>query len=315
MTSGVNMLCFSASYAVALAIEGAGAWRVVPGRRVGLLLATAAGWVAHTWYLGQRVADAPVRPLASPHDWYLAAAWLLAGITLAAGFYYPQRSLALFLLPATLSLIGASLVADAEPLASFAASRFWGRTHGVLLMLGSVAVLLGFIAGLMYLLQSWRLKRKAHPLGELRLPSLEWLERVNNRMLGAAAVLVGLGFFTGVVARWSQPDARRGVPWTDPVVMSLLAMLAWLIVAEGFRQLYPAARGRKVAYLTVAAFAFLLFTLATFTVGGDALHGKPASKKNPPLPSANLRPAGSAFTQRPRREFAANSIERCGGCA
>jgi hypothetical protein len=42
-------------------------------------------------------------------------------------------------------------------------------------------------------------------------------------------------------------------------------MLSWLIAAEAFRLAYPAARrGRKVAYLTLAGFVFLVLTLATF---------------------------------------------------
>jgi hypothetical protein len=96
------------------------------------------------------------------------------------------------------------------------------------------------------------------------LPSLEWLERVNTRSLGAAAILVVVGFFTGVIARLATAGGA-GVPWTDPVVLSLSGMMSWLVAAEAFRVAYPAARrGRKVAYLTLAAAAFLAFTLASF---------------------------------------------------
>ncbi|MCA9235185.1 MAG: cytochrome c biogenesis protein CcsA [Planctomycetales bacterium] len=282
MESGVNIICFAASYAVALAIEVVGGWRQIAWRRWGLLLATTAGLVAHTWYLGRRVAATPAAPLASPHDWFLVAAWLLAVIALAAMIHYPGRSLGLFLLPATLALIGGSLAADDEPLATFAATRFWGILHSYCLLLGFLAVLLGFLAGMMYLLQSRRLKSKTLPATDgFRLPSLEWLERANSRALGAAAALVGLGFVTGVVLRWSRTDAVRGIPWTDPVALSLAAMLLWLLVAEGFRLLYPAARGRKVAYLTTTAFAFLLLTLALFTLYGERLHGVAAPSQPP----------------------------------
>ena len=61
--------------------------------------------------------------------------------------------------------------------------------------------------------------------------------------------------------------------WTDPVVLSLAAMLVWLIAAEVFRLVYPAARrGRKVAYLTLASFVFLVIALASFTLL-DNVHG------------------------------------------
>jgi len=50
-------------------------------------------------------------------------------------------------------------------------------------------------------------------------------------------------------------------------------MLIWLIAAEAFRLIYPAARqGRKVAYLTLASFVFLVIALASFTLL-DNVHG------------------------------------------
>jgi len=279
MLTGINMLCFAASYAVALGLEVFGLWTRVRIRRVALLTMASAGVFAHTWYLGRRVAETPAAPLASHQDWYILAAWVLAVIYLAAKFYYRKSSMGLFLLPAVLGLIGASRFATTVPLATFQAPRVWGRIHGFFLMFGTVAVLLGFIAGLMYLIQSYRLKHKLRTWEHLRLPSLEWLERVNSRALAAAALFVGGGFFTGVLSRLAQtsdqPGPQIGVPWTDPVVLALGGMMAWLIVAEAFRVIYPAARrGRKVAYLTVAAFVFLLLALGAVTLE-DSLHMPP----------------------------------------
>jgi ABC-type uncharacterized transport system permease subunit len=131
--------------------------------------------------------------------------------------------------------------------------------------LGTVAVTVGFLSGLMYLVQSSRLKRKLPPVPGFRLPSLEWLERVNSRSLGVSALLVGIGFASGVILNTHRNRAAEAyVPWVDPVVISLGLMLLWLVMAEVFRLSYPAARrGRKVAYLTVAAFVFLCFTLVS----------------------------------------------------
>lgn len=270
MTLSVDMVCFAASYATAIVLSAVGNWKRMRLRRIGPMVAAAAGLVAHTWYLGQRVAVESAAPLSSPHDWYLAAAWTLAAAYLAASIYYPRPLMGMFLLVAVLGLVAASAVADTAPLASFQSPRFWGMTHGVLLMLGTVAVLWGFLSGVMYLVQSHRLKRKLPRDDRFSLPSLEWLERANSESLGAALVFVTLGFVTGVVSRLGQ--AGGAVPWTDPVVVSLSVMLLWLLAAEAFRVVYPAARrGRKVAYLTVAAFVFLLITLSSFT-RRDSLH-------------------------------------------
>lgn len=280
MESGINMLCFAASYLVALGLELSALWSRWRLRRAGVLLIACAGLVAHTWYLGRRVAETPATPLASHQDWYVLAAWALAVVYLAAKFYYPRVSLGLFLLPAVLALVGAARFADQTPLATFQAPREWGRIHGIFLMLGTVAVLLGFVAGLMYLIQSYRLKRKLPPHERLHLPSLEWLERANGRSLGAATLFVGGGLVTGVLSRFAQTGDQNFVPWTDPVVISLTTMTAWLVVAEVFRLVYPAARhGRKVAYLTVAAFVFLLLVLGTMTMK-DSLHAAPPTAKH-----------------------------------
>jgi ABC-type uncharacterized transport system permease subunit len=272
MTSSVNMMCFTASYAVALALEVAGLWTRPRWRRLAVVFAAVAGIVAHTWYLGQRAAQSPWAPLASPYDWYLAAAWALAVIYVAFVLYQPRASTGLFLLPVMLALIAVARGASTEPIVEFEAPRFWGMVHGVFLMLGTVAVLVGFVAGVMYLVQSHRLKKKLPADDNFRLPSLEWLEKVNSRSLGAAAVLVAIGFFTGILTRLATVDGV--VPWTDPVVLSLSGMLSWLIAAEAFRLAYPAARrGRKVAYLTLAGFVFLVFTLAAF-MRADGVHVK-----------------------------------------
>ena len=94
-----------------------------------------------------------------------------------------------------LALVGAAgLLADREPIAPEPASKVWGIIHGVFLLLGTVTVMVGFAAGIMYLLQAYRLKRKLPPMQSLRFPSLEWLEKVNSRAILLSALLVGVGF-------------------------------------------------------------------------------------------------------------------------
>ncbi len=274
MQLDIQVTCFAASYAIAVALEVSGLWIRTEWRRWLLLAVTAVGLVAHTWYLGIRAAEAPDAPLATHYDWFLAAAWLVVVVYVAILFYYPRSSLGLLLLPMMLALVGASQFASSETITSFQAPRFWGGVHGICLMLGTVAMIFGFLAGVMYLLQSYRLKNKLPPSDRLRLPSLEWLEQINSRSLGVSLVLVGMGFFAGIIGRLALEGEKGMVPWSDPVVLSLAAMLGWLITAEVFRLVYPAARqGRKVAYLTLAAFVFLLITLASVTLL-DSLHNR-----------------------------------------
>ena len=271
--SGVHIICFAATYLIALALEITRVRVHAKWRRFLVIGITSIGLVAHTCYLGQRVATNPTAPLASHYDWFLAAAWLIVVMTLLLWFYFPRSPAGLFLLPVALALIGATQFAATTPLASFQAPRFWGRVHAVCLMLGTMAVIFGFLAGVMYLWQSYRLKLKLPPSDRFSLPSLEWLERVNSRSLGLSTLLVSVGFITGVLGRLAHEGAQGIVPWTDPVVLSLAAMLGWLLISEVFRLIYPAARqGHKVAYLTLAAFVFLLITLTSVAVLDQVVH-------------------------------------------
>jgi ABC-type uncharacterized transport system permease subunit len=289
MNSGINTLCFAASYGIALVLEVSQLWVTIRYRRLLEILSASAGLVAHTWYLGRRVAEQPAAPLASQQDWFLLAAWILAVVYLAARFYYPGKSLGLFLLPGVEGLVGASVLASQEPLVSVEAPRVWGIVHGVFLLLGTVAVLVGFLAGLMYLLQSRRLKTKRVAQGGVRLPSLEWLQQANSHALATATVMMCGGFLTGVITRLAQRGHLERFSWTDPVVISLAAMTLWLLAAEAFRLLYPAARqGRKVAYLTMAAFVFLLLVFAA-VMWGDRFHQQRVAQDTHPQ-AAVLRP-------------------------
>jgi ABC-type uncharacterized transport system permease subunit len=277
MLSGITTFCFGASYTVALALELVGLRFRFGWHRLVMLLFAIAGLVAHTIYLALRI-SAETSPLASPSDWFLLAAWLVAAIYVVASLRFPRSAVGLFILPLALALIGASLVASNEPFAAGNAGRVWGLIHGWLLLLATITVSVGFLAGLMYLIQSWRLKHKLPPSPHFRLPSLEWLEHVNSSSLAISAILVAGGFLSGLaLLRLEHRGEAAYNLWTDPVVLSLAAMFLWLVAAEVFRWLYPPARrGRKVAYLTLASFVFLVIALASVTLM-DRLHAQPAA--------------------------------------
>jgi ABC-type uncharacterized transport system permease subunit len=273
MLTGISTICFAASYAVAFGLEVVRTRRRSAWVRTGLVVAMAAGLLAHSLFLINRRSGISVLST-STADWLLWAAWVLAIVYFAAIFYLPRTPTGLALLPIVLGLVIGSKFASSTPFATEQSFYLWGLFHGLALLLGTVTVSIGFLAGLMYLLQSYALKHSRSAANRLRLPSLEWLERVNSRTLGFSAVLIALGFASGLVMALAthRGDASY-VLWSDPVVLSLAAMLVWLVVAEVFRLVYPAARGgRKVAYLTLASFVFLVIALASFTLL-DTVHG------------------------------------------
>jgi ABC-type uncharacterized transport system permease subunit len=278
MLSGISIICFAASYAIGLVLELIGLRKRPAWIRLAVIGATLAGLLAHTLYLAYVAADASVQPM-SAVEWVLMASWVLAVVYLAALFYLPRTPTGVVLLPIILTLIGGSLLADPEPLAAQRSFDLWGLFHGVVLLLGTVSVCIGFLAGLMYVVQSYALKHLRSPTNGLRLPSLEWLERINSRALGISAVPIALGFASGLIMSLEiHRDEAAYALWNDPVVWSLAGMLLWLIAAEVFRLVYPAARrGRKVAYLTLASFVFLVIALASLMLV-DTVHGASPSQ-------------------------------------
>ena len=201
---GITHACFGLSYGVALLLELAHllwprrAWRAAA---VGF---GAAGLLAHTAYLLYH------RPTpAAPYGSLLLLAWVLAVFYLYGTVHHARQAWAVFVLPVVIGLVGLSLLlfaadtarapAPVDVPAWLSGERFWGVLHGVLILLASVGISVGFLASVMYLVQARRLRNKANPFGGFRLLSLERLEAMNRRALNAAFPLLTAGVLLGTV--------------------------------------------------------------------------------------------------------------------
>jgi hypothetical protein len=283
--SGISLLCFVASYAVALALEASRPLFRSAVRGMALVGFAAAGLLAHTLFLGWRAVTEPAIPLSSPFDWYLLAAWLLAGGYLWLTLANPRTPVGLFLLPVVLLLIGAAHLSSRVPFPQNPATQAWGVIHGMFNLVASVSVALGGVAGLMWLIQAGRLARKRAPLQGFRMPSLERLAHVTARAPGIAAWTAAAGFVSGVVL--NAVNRQRGlletVPWTDPVVLRMGALVAWLILADAIAH---AARrrpdgGRVTAWLALTSLGLLTLSIL-WGLFGTTRHGVPPTL---PVPS------------------------------
>ena len=276
--SRISVVCFAASYLVALACEAS---RLVfrSGVRGAVMVAFAsAGLFAHTLFLLWRAANETAVPLSSAFDWYLLAAWILAGGYLWLTIANPKTPVGLFMLPVILGLIGAAELSSRTPFPQSPATQVWGAIHGSFNLAASVAVSIGAIAALMWLIQAGRLARKQAPLRGFRMPSLEKLAATIRRTPGIAAWTAGAGFVSGLVL--NAVNRQRGlletVPWNDPVVLRMAALVAWLVVAA------VASRGvarrpdgaRTTAWLSLASFAVLTVSIL-WGLFGTTRHGAP----------------------------------------
>jgi len=292
MLSHVQIFCFLASYSVALALEASRLWFRSNVRGLLMLGFVVAGWIAHTAFLYNSAVEAAQSPLSSNRDWLLLAAWVLVMVYFYLACYHPTTHFGIFLLPLVLGLIVAAHFADAEHFPR-EPSRIWGIIHGTSILLATVTVLIGFAAGVMYLEQANRLKRKRPPLLNLRLPSLEWLQTANSRTMLASMLLIGVAVVSGIVLKLLKKTP--GVPWNDWVVFGTLLMFGWLLLHVVIGAFYrPIRQGRKVAYLTLVSFIFLLALVVMFatTKHGGAEETKAGDKDSQ---SSDIRVQGSEF--------------------
>jgi ABC-type uncharacterized transport system permease subunit len=267
----LTVLCFAGTYGLALiaelarfAVRSAVRWYVT----VGL---TALAWVVQTAYLVNLARVNHEVPVTTPFESLLVLSWIFAAVGLYLMVRAPKPvAVGTFILPLVLALttVAGTLIPRQADWGSFhgGATAFWGSVHGVFLLAGAVSTCVAFAAGLMYLVQSNRLKHKRPSRFGFGLPSLEKSERLNRGAITLAFPLLTFGLLIGILL--SLAGQASGAPgWTDPKVVSALAM--WLVFAVLLHARYrPAMRGRGVMVLTIIAFAFLVFTW----VGVEVLH-------------------------------------------
>jgi ABC-type transport system involved in cytochrome c biogenesis permease subunit len=260
----VTQLCFVASYTVALALEVVQLlWPRPVQRWIGVAFG-GAGLLAHTLYLAGKGPSWDSQPGS-----LLFLAWILAVFYLYGAIHYRKLAWAVFVLPVVLGLIAlAELVPPGEPteklglsfLQELRGERFWGIVHGWMLLLAAVGVCVGFVASVMYLIQARRLKNKALPGTGIRLLSLERLEQMNRRAINWSFPLLTAGVLVGAWLMFHRANAWPS--WADPRILG--SVVLWLVFAVVLYLRYGIGlRGRRLAIMTIVAFALLLVTLVS----------------------------------------------------
>ena len=295
MLQQISVSCFASSYAVVLAIElsrifssrdrWAGWWMA------GWLM-TLAGLFAHASYLLMQGRGGGSSLWASWSEWSMLTAMILAICYAVVSYRRRETIVGWFFLPAILALIGLGIATrDVPPFDRTRATEIWRTVHAAAMTVGTAAVVVGFVAALMYLVQARRLKRHRAGSG-LRLPTLETLTRTHRQTLAVSTTSVAVGVAAGVVMnvnRWGS------VRWLSGGVLLSTVLLVWLLAAAALEWFYkPASRGRKAVYVTVASLGFLILA-----VGGvmSTDHGQvPRPPSNLATPAAAVKTGAAAQT-------------------
>lgn len=274
----LQVLCFAGTYGLALLSDLSRVAFRAPARWYLTVALTLLAWTLHTLYLLNIAWTAERFRSLSVYESFITVAWLLAGVALYLIARAPRgAAVALFTLPLVIGLLTAAGGASRSHWAEWGGwIGFWGAVHGLFLLAGSAAAAVAFAAGLMYLAQSARLKRKLPERFGITLPSLELSERLNRGALTLAFPLLTCGIATGVALGLAlrQQDVLR---WTDPKIWSGVAMWAMFAVLAHARYRW-ALRGRKVMILTAVAFAFVVFAVVGVNLLVPTAHGVPSDR-------------------------------------
>ncbi|MGQ9769710.1 MAG: hypothetical protein ACUVQG_04070 [Thermogutta sp.] len=262
-----------------LELNRARSWKI-PARLITAILAV--GLLAHSGWLIYRVlmfteqANLGGYVLSVRQDWYYGIAWGLALICLFWITVRPATPFGAFFLPLILLLMLLGMIfGDPLPFARGAASRTWGIVHGLSILAAILAVCVALLSGMMYLGQVSRLRNRAAMSSPFRLPSLEWLSHAIRNALLVAVAMLGVGILSGIrLNALQRGTAQKHLPWHDPVVISTFILFFWiggsLLIGYIYR---PMREGRRVAYLTIVSFIFMLLVLG-MTLFGATQHGQ-----------------------------------------
>lgn len=278
MLSGVTVSCFLLSYVLALLVEVAGLFWRTPGRNIILVATLAAGLVAHSIFLVHQFSFDAQRPqlLANWFQWVMLSAWGLAVANFVVTLRNANRSMGLFLLPVVLGLLGlAEFVRDLRPFQPETTIGLWRAIHGVSLLVGTMFICFGLAFGVMYLVQSYRLKAKRRPGGRFKLPALEFLQRMNRLSLCWSSVALGLGMLSGVLLNLNREGQ---IAWLSSGILFTCALFVWSLIAAVMEfSAVGSLGGRRSAYLVISNFVFLVLVLSMLLLSS---HGQPEPSRS-----------------------------------
>jgi cytochrome c-type biogenesis protein CcsB len=230
------------------------------------LWAAAAGFLCHIAYFAFRWSESGRIPITS---FFEAANFLGMGIILVfliMEVRFKIAALGSFMLPLVVILMIPVLIlsGDIKTLNPVLKSG-WLGVHTSLAVLGDAAFAFACIVSVMYLIQERQLKSKH--LGAIfhRLPSLDIMDTLSYKALTIGWPLFTLGMITGSI--WANSAWGTYWSWDPKETWSLITWVIYLVLLH-LRTI--GWRGRKMAYLSILGFIFVLvsfFVVSRVNIG------------------------------------------------
>ena len=235
----------------------------VIGRSATTLLVAAA--LSHTFVIGMQTMEFGHVPVAGATSAISTFVWLLALSYLYVEMTTDERAMGVFILPL---LVALQALPAFNPGIEDRAAVLQGPLFGVhvsSLLFAYASFALACVIGITYVLLFKEIKAKHLGFFYARLPSLQVLDRMNQRAIVIGWVFLTIGMIVGAV--WAL-QARGGYAAGDPRVQAMslqdpkifVALVCWFVYSF---ELFAARRigwgGRRAAYLSALGFIIVLF--------------------------------------------------------
>ncbi len=227
----------------------------------GLLVAAA---LAHTFVIGMLTVEMGHLPVAGTTSTISTFVWLLALSYLYIEMTTDERAMGVFILAllTVLQAIPALLRPGIEDRATVLRSPLFGL-HVWSLLFAYASFALACVIGITYVLLFKEIKAKSLGFFYTRLPSLQVLDRMNQRAIVIGWAFLTVGMIVGVVwaaqaQAYAPPDPRvQAMSVHDPKIF--VALVCWIVYSfELFAARQIGWGGRRAAYLSAFGFAIVL---------------------------------------------------------
>jgi ABC-type uncharacterized transport system permease subunit len=234
-------------------------------------LATAGFWVlaaafaVHAAAIGEGCRELGGKDFFTLRGGLVLAAWLGAGTYLVLQRMYRVPSLGAFVLPLLLvALLPTTVLDHARPDVPPEVIRN-AAFHVTAAILAVALFAIAFGVALMYLLQEREVKGKRFGALFSRLPSLESLDRLNQRLVRAGFVV----FTVALVACTLNAAVVWKSVWSwDP--QQVISVAVWLLYGAMVQLRHRGWHGRRYAVLTLVGFAALAGAMGTLSIFPNA---------------------------------------------
>lgn len=195
-------------------------------------------------------------------------AFLLLALGLVLDVRYRKPVIGAFITPLAVAALVPGLLLQGGPTPLSPAMRQpLLPLHITISLVGMAAFAVAAGVGVMYLLMERQVKGKQFGLLFSRLPSLEFLDTLNNRLVVVGFIALSITLGTGA---FFITSSSQGLTWMmDAKVLATL--VAWgLFAAVAGARVLVGWRGRRVALLTMAGFGLVLVSFLSsydFTAG------------------------------------------------